>query len=73
MKINMMKHSLAIIKNCLINALDNAEQIYYAIDLFENEENKKEGAVKGYERLEYWTNKAEEIIKELKKETYEED
>lgn len=73
MKINMMKHSLAIIKNCLINALDNAEQIYYAVDLFNDEETKKEAAVKGYEHLEYWINKAGEILKELKKETYEED
>lgn len=73
MKINMMKHSLAIIKQCLINALDQAEQIYYAIDLFTNEENKKDAAENGYERLEKWIKSAVEMTKDLKKETHEED
>lgn len=73
MKINMMKHSLAIIKQSLINALDQAEQIYYAIDLYTNEENKKDCAEKGCERLEKWIMGAAMMTNDLKKETYEED
>ena len=73
MKINPMKRSLAIIKQSLINALDQAEQIYYAIDLFTNEENKKECAEIGCELLEKWITSAAMMTKDLKTETYEED